>query len=220
MCTNNNVTITSVLLLIIALISPYLFTLPCFWERFNFSETGSIGSTIGGITAPFIGLLNAFLLYKTLIEQVRYNQRTFVLSLIESLNQQDSSFSVVYSVQSNEIAYSLRRLRSVVADYDCSKDANLTFPQSSVESICDFFDVTILKLNIIKELSQKASSEIKCYVDKVISDYAMLIVQICEAFISSPCMIVAADIDEDKKVIDAKIKTFRELKTLAQSVLS
>lgn len=205
-----------ILLLIIVLISPFVFTLPCFWERFNFTETGSIGSTIGGITAPFIGLLSAFLLYKTLIEHVRYNQRTFILSLIESLNQQDSSFSVVYSVKSTEIAFSLRRLRSVVTDYDCSMNVRLTFPQSSVENICSFLEVTISKLKVIKGLSQNTSLEIKDYVDKVTVDYTTLIIQICDAFISKPCMILATNIYEGNKVIES---IFKDLKNSAQSVL-
>ena len=41
---------------------------------FDFSNTGQIGDTIGGITAPFIGLLSAFLIYEAFIVQVKANR--------------------------------------------------------------------------------------------------------------------------------------------------
>lgn len=50
---------------------PYPFKL----EWLNFSQTGDIGDTIGGITAPFVGLISILLLWLTLREQVRINSR-------------------------------------------------------------------------------------------------------------------------------------------------
>jgi hypothetical protein len=40
----------------------------------DFSETGQIGDTIGGITAPFIGVLSILLLYITLKVQIKVNK--------------------------------------------------------------------------------------------------------------------------------------------------
>lgn len=58
------------------LCSPLIFTQPYLfdWDFFDFSRTGDIGDTIGGITAPFIGLLSVILLALTLLEQVRINR--------------------------------------------------------------------------------------------------------------------------------------------------
>lgn len=42
----------------------------------NFTNTGQIGDTIGGITAPIIGLISIILLYKTLKEQQKFNRWT------------------------------------------------------------------------------------------------------------------------------------------------
>lgn len=53
---------------------PFLFTLECFHERFNFSDTGQIGDTIGGITAPFLNLIGAFLIFYALKAQVKANE--------------------------------------------------------------------------------------------------------------------------------------------------
>ena len=57
--------------LIIAL--PTLFTQPAFFDVFDFSNSGQIGDTIGGITAPFISSIAAVLVYLALREQVKAN---------------------------------------------------------------------------------------------------------------------------------------------------
>ncbi len=64
--------------IIFILAAPFLFArsgLACF----NFLGTGPIGDTIGGITAPFIGILSILLLYNTLKAQQAFNadQQTF-----------------------------------------------------------------------------------------------------------------------------------------------
>ena len=56
------------------LITPFLLTGQHFLERFNFSETGQIGDTIGGITAPFMSLIGAFLVFYALNAQVKANE--------------------------------------------------------------------------------------------------------------------------------------------------
>lgn len=45
----------------------------------DFNATGQIGDTIGGITAPFIGLINIVLLIWTLNEQLNFNKRQITL---------------------------------------------------------------------------------------------------------------------------------------------
>lgn len=61
--------IISVLVLIIAV--PYLFTQ--FSLGVSFEKTGQIGDTIGGITAPFVNLLAAYLVYKSFSAQIQAN---------------------------------------------------------------------------------------------------------------------------------------------------
>ena len=70
-----------ILLLIIGilgiLLGPWIFTHPhlpgC--ESLDFSRTGNIGDTIGGITAPIVGLVSVFLLWWTLKAQLEFNAR-------------------------------------------------------------------------------------------------------------------------------------------------
>jgi hypothetical protein len=61
-----NVTIAFV---ITAVLSPFLLTQGALHADLIFTDTGAIGDTVGGLTAPVIGLLNAVLLYWTLKRQ-------------------------------------------------------------------------------------------------------------------------------------------------------
>ena len=59
---------------LVILIMPFILTGPYFQERFNLSETGQIGDTIGGITTPFMNLIGAFLVFYALKAQVKANE--------------------------------------------------------------------------------------------------------------------------------------------------
>jgi hypothetical protein len=68
---------TSQLLLLVAiiiLVVPPLLTLPAFCDLFNFSTTGQIGDTIGGLTAPFLNGLTAVLVFIAFKEQINANE--------------------------------------------------------------------------------------------------------------------------------------------------
>ena len=64
-------------ILIIILPTTLLTTFHCPFLGLNtdFTETGQIGDTIGGITAPIVGLLSIWLLYITFREQQKFNAR-------------------------------------------------------------------------------------------------------------------------------------------------
>jgi hypothetical protein len=55
----------------IVLIAPFLFTRK--FGLLDFTQTGNIGDTIGGITAPIIGLIGAFLVFLALKAQTQAN---------------------------------------------------------------------------------------------------------------------------------------------------
>ena len=60
--------------LVAMVVCPILFTAPALADCLNFTETGQIGDTIGGITAPIVGLCSVILLYYTLKEQMNLNK--------------------------------------------------------------------------------------------------------------------------------------------------
>ncbi len=67
-----NILIAFIAVVIIS--TPILFTQNALNDLFDFSETGQIGDTIGGITSPFINLLAAWLIYKSFMAQVKANK--------------------------------------------------------------------------------------------------------------------------------------------------
>jgi hypothetical protein len=63
---------------VLVLFACAILTLPWLLTRtwvsvIDFSSTGQIGDTIGGITAPFVGLLSALLIYRAFVVQVKAN---------------------------------------------------------------------------------------------------------------------------------------------------
>ncbi len=60
--------------IVLIFLSLYIFTRPAYFENWNFSDTGQIGDTIGGITAPIINLIGAFLVYISFQAQIKANE--------------------------------------------------------------------------------------------------------------------------------------------------
>ena len=77
----------TITLSLFAIFSPFIFTRYGRASWPNFTDTGQIGDTIGGLTAPVIGLLNAILLYLTLKRQDELNGRT-----IEEIKKNDRRY--------------------------------------------------------------------------------------------------------------------------------
>ncbi len=60
--------------ILVIVLMPILLTSNSFCESLNFTNTGQIGDTIGGITAPFLSLIGSFLVYFALRAQVKANE--------------------------------------------------------------------------------------------------------------------------------------------------
>jgi hypothetical protein len=90
---------TVILILGIVLIlfgSLFAFTKPAYWGNFDFSQTGQIGDTIGGITAPIINVIGAILIFISFKAQIKANKIQFLLLSIEIENQKkDRNFQVI-----------------------------------------------------------------------------------------------------------------------------
>lgn len=63
------------LVFVIIALTPVIFILPAFNAHFDFSKTGAIGDTLGGITAPFINGLAAILVYVAFRSQIKANEK-------------------------------------------------------------------------------------------------------------------------------------------------
>jgi hypothetical protein len=62
--------------LLILVLAPFVLTRQSFINSLDFSNTGAIGDTIGGITAPFANILGAVLVYYALKAQIQANLTT------------------------------------------------------------------------------------------------------------------------------------------------
>jgi len=60
--------------IILIFLSLFLFTRPVIFDSWDFSDTGQIGDTIGGVTAPIINLIGAFLVYISFKAQIDANK--------------------------------------------------------------------------------------------------------------------------------------------------
>lgn len=69
----SNIQLLLIITFIILIIPPLLTNISIF-HWFDYSSSGQIGDTIGGITAPFINGLAALLVFITFKEQVKANK--------------------------------------------------------------------------------------------------------------------------------------------------
>lgn len=92
---------------------PYLFTRTAFCDNLVFAETGQIGDTIGGITAPFIGIINIILLVFTLRAQLCFNMNqandntvSQILNLQSEIIQMDERITFSYTNEKGAVSKS------------------------------------------------------------------------------------------------------------------
>jgi hypothetical protein len=58
----------------VLVISPFILTRPASFNFLDFTNTGEIGDTIGGITAPIVNLIAAILVYLSFQQQILANE--------------------------------------------------------------------------------------------------------------------------------------------------
>jgi hypothetical protein len=92
-----------IILLVFTFFAPILFTS---FNIVDFSNTGEIGDTIGGITAPFVNLVAAFLVYISFREQIKANK---LLSKESSFNY----FNLTHEIILEDLSHITPRLRSI-----------------------------------------------------------------------------------------------------------
>lgn len=66
--------VTLIAAIVLILIAPVLLSQSSFWPILDLSTSGQIGDTIGGVTAPIINLLGAWLVYVSFQQQVKANE--------------------------------------------------------------------------------------------------------------------------------------------------
>lgn len=72
----------------IILFIPPIITLDSAFDFFNFTETGQIGDTIGGVTGPFINAIGAILIFLAFKEQIKANDLIKEQQYFQSIQDQ------------------------------------------------------------------------------------------------------------------------------------
>ena len=92
---------------VITLSSPFIFTRDTVFDKLDFSQTGQIGDTIGGITAPIVNLIGAVLVFYALKAQIEENmliQSQFdEQKNSEIINKNNTYISDLYNYLQNNI---------------------------------------------------------------------------------------------------------------------
>ena len=118
--------------IILTIIAPTILTLPTVQEYWNFSETGNIGDTIGGITSPVIGIVGAALLYLSIYLQYSANLRqdeallnqthtTYLQDLIQAISNE-----IKDQEQKTENKQNLEELATIADDLITNEIINST----------------------------------------------------------------------------------------------
>lgn len=86
----------------------FIICLPIIFTRelnlISFKDTGAIGDTIGGITAPFISFFGAILVYLALRAQIDANEQ--IKEQFERQNNDQIFFRIVDSLNTRIVNYS------------------------------------------------------------------------------------------------------------------
>ena len=117
------------------------------WEIFDLSDKGTIGDTIGGITAPIIGLLSIVLLWLTLKEQLRFNKKQY------SINKDQQRFNDANRILAME-------------SHILHLDENLFYGFTGVGRTLEGHSVSSLRLLVGKSITI-AESELEHIIDRV-----------------------------------------------------
>lgn len=135
------------MILIATILSPLIFTQ--FHSGISFKETGPIGDTIGGLTAPCLNFLSVILLYLTLREQINYNKKQ---DLSEAKNKDYNIVSELVSQIKHDFEHLFLRIskdglehRGPSALFEVSKIATST---NDLTSFIDPFQLRAFSLSL------------------------------------------------------------------------
>ncbi|MGB0890766.1 MAG: hypothetical protein ACPGUU_00345 [Flavobacteriaceae bacterium] len=113
--------VLTLVLVTISVLLIYLVTLPAVWNVFDLTNTSSIGDTIGGITAPLLGIISVIFLYLTLNKQIDSsndqklkNESDIIFMLF---NQLDNEYNQIYLYSTNKTERTRKTGHEALIDY-------------------------------------------------------------------------------------------------------
>lgn len=161
----------SVLIVTIAYCLPKLFVLNIIgsdnWA--DYSETGTIGDTFGGLSAPFIGTINIILLFITLKRQNEFEKKQDEFNRSQISNQKEEQFKSVFF----QLMQRQHELYKEIQGTFCLRfmRENFSGTQERTVSGIDYFKVAKHELNaVFNVLEDSADDSLK---DLIINKYGI-----------------------------------------------
>ena len=189
--------------------SVYIFTRPALSDVWDFSDTGQIGDTIGGITAPIINLIGAFLVYISFQAQIDANKiQSDALNNEKLERNRESAFEKQYN-QLLTIKSNLTDLEFVVKiDGVNIPDGSRTQPVYHVFKGVNAIQESLLRLEAKKE--EDSYYNVKYMLEKYNTYGTFLSFQFILSSILEFIEQVESNITniDDKKYLLSSIKTF------------
>lgn len=133
------------------IVFPILFSKP--WGWLDLSKTGEIGSSIGGMTAPAIGIMSSLLVYLSFRAQIRMNQRQWkeikkqseekeyskTLETIHKLS--DSQFDNLSPINTILFKISQNNIQKDIEQYARSGSAQLNYSYDTRAILLDLWEI-------------------------------------------------------------------------------
>jgi hypothetical protein len=119
------------------LLSPFLLTGFSYFKWADFTSTGQIGDTIGGITAPIVNLISAILIYLSFRQQLLANE--IQIDLINAEKNKDISRSEreLLILHYNEIKGSINSLKYQATHIKASNTRNMFYGTEALETFME-----------------------------------------------------------------------------------
>lgn len=159
--------ILAVLLIVVAIIGWAFFLAWLFNGVFD-SSSGNIGDTLGGTTAPFIGLISVILLYWTLKEQQSFNERQQRANEAQTQLIRDEQFKSTFFMLLQEQRDILKSLQAIYPTLDSSTTKIKTHKVTGQ----DFFSMSIYEMRLIFD-----AMDMPTYQNKYDTEEAQLILE-------------------------------------------
>lgn len=151
-----------IITLVLTIISPFIFTRVTF-SNIGFSETGPIGDTIGGLTAPFLNFLGIILLYLTLREQTLSAKRQNEISTINSFYNATKSYvdSVQYYKTDTVIYTGYKAIYEFAYDLSRIRRPESTLDNKSAKAVLSSIQGGILNLFLLLKSNYESMADLE-----------------------------------------------------------
>lgn len=154
----NNIEWVLIISLIFSFAAPFVFTRA--WTGIDFTGTGSIGDTIGGLVSPFLNLLNIILLYLTLREQTESSrkQKDFdsITNLLNTIKNDFENIELYRDQDSINCFKGTRAIFEMSATLKTCDDVSSCFDESSLRAFN--LSLSFLISNISRLLQKNLNS--------------------------------------------------------------